>query len=337
MQVIQQAFSHSSSSIMIGKIQGNIVDILYAPLNAFEITMALNLAACTRSLMIAITCIVVFNFIVEMEYYNLFYIFIFTFFGAFILSSIGIIVGLYSEKFDQMAGYERFSAEIESDWPPAEFRERQGEFSAYRGPRHQPPGIPKIESLDMSSAIEVGEEDFVIASGQQLHDLCRERKILHLVYAGFATNWCVVGRDYGLRSMRKLGYNLILLRDATMGVEFPDTIHNYAHNNEWLIRNWNHVGRADDAVAMAKGMINNPQHPKLNHYKKGNSSASYGRRRLVETLERFECWQESLKLAESHYLEPTDQLTQQVVRFKVLARAHFGLKQKADLINFVHH
>ena len=37
MQVIQQAFSHSSSSIMIGKIQGNIVDILYAPLTAGEV------------------------------------------------------------------------------------------------------------------------------------------------------------------------------------------------------------------------------------------------------------------------------------------------------------
>ena len=42
MQVIQQAFSHSSSSIMIGKIQGNIVDILYAPLTAAEITIAKN-------------------------------------------------------------------------------------------------------------------------------------------------------------------------------------------------------------------------------------------------------------------------------------------------------
>ena len=42
MQVIQQAFSHSSSSIMIGKIQGNIVDILYAPLTAGEITLATN-------------------------------------------------------------------------------------------------------------------------------------------------------------------------------------------------------------------------------------------------------------------------------------------------------
>ena len=59
MQVIQQAFSHSSSSIMIGKIQGNIVDVLYAPLTAGEITIATNLAACTRSLIIAAASVVV--------------------------------------------------------------------------------------------------------------------------------------------------------------------------------------------------------------------------------------------------------------------------------------
>ena len=79
MQVIQQAFSHSSSSIMIGKIQGNIVDILYAPLTAGEITLAINLAACTRSITIATVSIIVFSFIVDLEYYNFFYIFIFTF------------------------------------------------------------------------------------------------------------------------------------------------------------------------------------------------------------------------------------------------------------------
>ena len=108
MQVIQQGFSHSSSSIMIGKIQGNIVDILYAPLTAAEITLAINLAACTRSLMIAIVSIVVFTFIVELEFYNFFYIFIFTFLGAFILSSIGIIIGLWAEKFDHMASATNF-------------------------------------------------------------------------------------------------------------------------------------------------------------------------------------------------------------------------------------
>ena len=108
MQVIQQAFSHSSSSIMIGKIQGNIVDILYAPLTPFEITLATNLAACTRSIMIALVSIIVFNFIVDLKFYNFFYIFIFTFLGSFILSSIGIIVGLWADKFDHMASATNF-------------------------------------------------------------------------------------------------------------------------------------------------------------------------------------------------------------------------------------
>jgi len=108
MQVIQQAFSHSASSIMIGKIQGNIVDILYAPLTAGEITMATNLAACTRSLIIALVSIVVFKFIIDIQFYNFFYIFIFTFLGAFILSSIGIIIGLWAEKFDHMASATNF-------------------------------------------------------------------------------------------------------------------------------------------------------------------------------------------------------------------------------------
>tara|TARA_B100001123_G_scaffold386839_1_gene461646 strand:- start:298 stop:1110 length:813 start_codon:yes stop_codon:yes gene_type:complete len=108
MQVIQQAFSHSSSSIMIGKIQGNIVDILYAPLTAGEITLATTLAACTRSLIIAIVSIIVFSFLVDLEFYNFFYIFIFSFLGAFILSSIGIIIGLWAEKFDHMASATNF-------------------------------------------------------------------------------------------------------------------------------------------------------------------------------------------------------------------------------------
>ena len=108
MQVIQQGFSHSSSSIMIGKIQGNIVDILYAPMTAGEITLAINLAACTRSIIIAAVSIIVFYFIVELEFYSFYYIFVSTFLGAFILSSIGIIIGLWAEKFDHMASATNF-------------------------------------------------------------------------------------------------------------------------------------------------------------------------------------------------------------------------------------
>jgi ABC-2 type transport system permease protein len=108
MQIIQQAFSHTSSSIMIGKIQGNIVDILYAPLSPGEVTLAIILAAVTRSIIIASVSILVFNFIIDLEIYNFFYVFLYTFLGSFILGSIGFIVGLWAEKFDNMASATNF-------------------------------------------------------------------------------------------------------------------------------------------------------------------------------------------------------------------------------------
>ena len=49
-----QSFSHSTSSLMISKMQGNIVDILYAPLSAIEVTISIILAAVTRSIIIGI-------------------------------------------------------------------------------------------------------------------------------------------------------------------------------------------------------------------------------------------------------------------------------------------
>jgi ABC-2 type transport system permease protein len=108
MQIIQQAFAHSSSSIMIGKIQGNIVDILYAPLSAGEITLALTLASCTRAFVICILSILVFSLFVELNFYSFFNIAIYAFFSSFTLGSIGIIVGLWAEKFDHMASATNF-------------------------------------------------------------------------------------------------------------------------------------------------------------------------------------------------------------------------------------
>ena len=67
MQVIQQAFSHSASSFMIKKIDGSIVDVLYAPLSAGEVTFAVILSAVTRSTMIAFISVITFYFIVEIK------------------------------------------------------------------------------------------------------------------------------------------------------------------------------------------------------------------------------------------------------------------------------
>ena len=108
MQVIQQSFSHSSSSFMIGKIQGNIVDLLYAPLSATEVTLSVALAAVTRSVMIAIVSIMVFKLIIDIEISNYLLLVIFTLLSSFILGNIGIIAGLWAEKFDHMATVTNF-------------------------------------------------------------------------------------------------------------------------------------------------------------------------------------------------------------------------------------
>jgi ABC-2 type transport system permease protein len=108
MSILTQSFSHSVSSLMIGKIQGNIVDMLYAPLSAFEVTMAIILAALTRSFLIAIISITVFSLIVDITINNIFYIFVFGFLSAFILGSLGFITGLWAEKFDHTATVTNF-------------------------------------------------------------------------------------------------------------------------------------------------------------------------------------------------------------------------------------
>ena len=58
--------------------------------------------------MIAIISILIFYFIIDLKFFNLFYIFIFTFLGSFILGSIGFIAGLWAEKFDHMASVTNF-------------------------------------------------------------------------------------------------------------------------------------------------------------------------------------------------------------------------------------
>ena len=108
MSIIQQSFSHSVSSLMIAKIQGNITDTLFAPLSAVEVSLAIILAAVTRSIVILIISIIVFSLIVEIYIYSIFYIFVGAFLGSFILGALGFITGLWAEKFDHTATITNF-------------------------------------------------------------------------------------------------------------------------------------------------------------------------------------------------------------------------------------
>ncbi len=115
-----------------------------------------------------------------------------------------------------------------------------------------------------------------------------------------------------------------MMRDRVL----PDQIHNFAHNNEWLIRNLNHLGRAHDAIDLAKNMIELPRHPKYNLVSKRGRSSSYGRTRLMETLVRYELWDELIKLSKTVYLEPTEVDYDQIQRQLALGLAGYHQHDK---------
>ena len=108
MQVIQQAFSHSSSSILMGKVMGNIVDLIGSPLSSAEVTLAIVLASVTRSFIICIVSILCFNLLVDINILSYYYFFTFLLFSSFLMGSLGLIAGMWAEKFDNMATVTNF-------------------------------------------------------------------------------------------------------------------------------------------------------------------------------------------------------------------------------------
>jgi peroxiredoxin len=122
-----------------------------------------------------------------------------------------------------------------------------------------------------------------------------------------------------------------MMRDRVL----PDQIHNFSHNNEWLTRNLNHLGRANDALSLARNMIELPRHPKNNTLAKPGKlteygkrgSARYGRMRLIDTLLRYEMWDEIIRASQTVYLEPTTIPEEQAKRLAAVGTAHYALGQ----------
>ncbi len=108
MQVIQQSFAHSSSSLMMGKMMGTITDIVHSPLSSSEVVFAITLASTARGLLIASVSTLIFIFFIDLSIQNFFLWFIYLFLGGLFMGSLGIIVGLYADKFDQMSTVTNF-------------------------------------------------------------------------------------------------------------------------------------------------------------------------------------------------------------------------------------
>jgi peroxiredoxin/tetratricopeptide (TPR) repeat protein len=111
----------------------------------------------------------------------------------------------------------------------------------------------------------------------------------------------------------------------------PDQIHNYVHNQEWLIRNLQMMGDSEQALMLSRDLLANPRHPTLNADSNNKSSVHYGRLRHLETLEQFELWDFALKeLATGDFSTPgnDDSLIKTQRLFGI---AHFSLGHLAEL------
>ena len=108
MAIIQNAFANTSSSILIGKIQGNIVDILMPPLRPAELTFGLIAGGVSRGLLVAVTVAIVMLPFVELHFAHPAFILYHAVGGSLMLALLGLLGGIWAERFDQMAAMTNF-------------------------------------------------------------------------------------------------------------------------------------------------------------------------------------------------------------------------------------
>jgi len=108
MSVLQNAFANSSSSLIQSKITGNLVFILLPPLSHWEIISAYVLAAVVRGLAVGAGVFIVTAWFAHLSFVAPLWILVFALLGAGILGTMGVIAGIWAEKFDQLAAFQNF-------------------------------------------------------------------------------------------------------------------------------------------------------------------------------------------------------------------------------------
>ena len=108
MSVLQNAFANSSSSLIQSKITGNLVFVLLTPLSHWEIFSAYVLAAMVRGVVVGAGVFVITAWFAHMSFEAPLWILIFALLGAAILGTMGLIAGIWAEKFDQLAAFQNF-------------------------------------------------------------------------------------------------------------------------------------------------------------------------------------------------------------------------------------
>jgi len=108
MSVIQNAFANSSSSLIQSKVTGNLIFVLLAPFSAFEFLLAFVLAAMVRALLVGLgVCLAALAF-VPVPLHSAGYVLLFAALASAALGALGVVAGIWADKFDQLAGFQNF-------------------------------------------------------------------------------------------------------------------------------------------------------------------------------------------------------------------------------------
>ncbi|MBB4312403.1 ABC-2 type transport system permease protein [Roseospira marina] len=108
MAMVQNAFANTSSSVIISKVQGNIVDVLMPPLSGGEILAAYSLGGMSRGVVVGAAVLAAMTLFVTIHIHNVGYILFHAVGASLMLSLLGIIAGIWADKFDHMAAVTNF-------------------------------------------------------------------------------------------------------------------------------------------------------------------------------------------------------------------------------------
>jgi ABC-2 type transport system permease protein len=108
MSVLQNSFANSSSSLIQSKMSGNVVFILLPPLSHYHMFFAYIGAAMVRGLVVGIGVMVVTVWFTGLHFAAPLWILVFGLLGSAILGALGLIAGIWAEKFDQISAFQNF-------------------------------------------------------------------------------------------------------------------------------------------------------------------------------------------------------------------------------------
>ena len=108
MAIVQNSFANTSSTMMIGKVQGCIVDVLLPPLSPSELTLAIVMGGVSRGVLVAIVTATAMSVYVPLAIYDYTALIFYALAASMMLSLMGLIAGIWAEKFDSMAAVTNF-------------------------------------------------------------------------------------------------------------------------------------------------------------------------------------------------------------------------------------